>query len=138
MLQKSDGSVLLKLKAPSHRTAGVNQQSHLQRKIGLLGKIHNLLRRLVIIQEAEVILAQITHELAMLVHRDEQNVNFIDAFPDGDYRICINDGRNDCGSARRYIGILRRCRGVCQRHRHRDTNNQAYVLHSQTIQKLHK
>src|ERR1043166_3442462 len=86
MLQKSYCSFLFKLKAAVYLAAGIDQQTQLQRQISLLRESNDLLWRLVVIKNVEVLRPQVTHELAMLIHGDEENVNFIDSFLNGDNR----------------------------------------------------
>ena len=81
--RKADRGFLLKIKPAVHRTAGIDQQSQLQRQIGFPAEIHDRLRRLVIVENGEIALVQIAHELAMMVGGDEQNVDFIDPLLDG-------------------------------------------------------
>ena len=57
VLQEASCSILLELKAPMYRTTGIDQQPHLQRQVGLLRKPINLLRRLVVVKNAEVTFA---------------------------------------------------------------------------------
>ena len=84
MLKETGGCILLKLEPPAHRSAGVDQQAKLQRQVSLLNEIHNRLRRFVIVQNAEIVLVQIAHEFAVLIHSDEQHIHFVDAFLYGD------------------------------------------------------
>src|SRR5204862_6056364 len=74
VLKKSDRGILLELEARMDRPAGIDEQAHLQRKIGLLLEINNFLWRLVIVEKAEIILVQIANEFAMLVHRNKKDI----------------------------------------------------------------
>ena len=145
VLQKSHCSLLLKLEPAVDGTAGVDQETKLERKVRLLAEVNNLLWGLVIVKNAKILGLQIAHELAVLVHGNEQNVNFIHALLYGDDRcrvgafyISIDRGRG-YGNSRGDIGLpLTRGRLTCEPDTDQETKDQTYVLHSRTIQKLHK
>ena len=54
VLQKADRGFLLEIKAAVHRAAGIHQKAQFEGQIGLTAKIHNRLRRLVIVQDVEI------------------------------------------------------------------------------------
>lgn len=103
----------------------------------MLREIHDLLRRLVVVEKAEIFLIEVANEFSVLVGGDEQHIHFVHTLANGDYGICVDGCGDGKGASACDKGILCRRLGVAQRQRHRKTENQAYVLHSQTIQKLH-
>jgi len=145
MLQKSGRRSLLELKTAVDRGAGIDQQSQFQWEICLLGKFDDLLRRFVIVENVKILRLQIAHELAMFIHGDEQNVNLIDPLLDSDDRcrigaFDISTNRWGCyGYARSDIGLRLTVGWLsCEPQANQQTKNRTYVLHSQTIQKLHQ
>ena len=58
----------------------------MQRQISFPAEVQNRLRRLMVVENAEIRLIQIAHELAMLVGRNEQHVDFIHPRVQGDQR----------------------------------------------------
>src|SRR5258708_16843499 len=76
-LQKTRGGSLLKIKAVVHRTAHVKQQSKMHRQVSFPVEINNRLRRLVVVENCEVVLIEIADEFAVLVRRDEEHIDFI-------------------------------------------------------------
>ena len=83
VLQEADRGFLFEIEAAVHRAAGIHQQSQLQRQISFAPEIHNRLRRLVVVQDGEIALVQIAHELAMVVRRNEQHIDLIHPLLDG-------------------------------------------------------
>ena len=79
LVQKLDCRFLLELEAVAHRTAGIDQQAHLQRQIRLGVEAANLRHRLVVVHDAKVALLQIGHALAVLVGHSEDDVHFVGA-----------------------------------------------------------
>ena len=107
----------------------------------MLLEIHNFLRRLVVVEKAEIIFVQIANEFAVFVHRNKKDIHFVNAFLNGDDRRIggIDSGRSHGKpAARSDIRSLSSRRQRGSRQRHRETKNVGYVLHSQTVQKLHK
>ena len=76
VLQETDRGFLLEIKAAVHRTAGIHQQAQLEGQIGLAAEVYDGLRRLVIVQDGEIALVQVAHELAAMVSGDEQHIDF--------------------------------------------------------------
>ena len=76
---KAGSRLLFEVETAVHRAADVHQQAEVQRKIGLAAEIQNRLRRLVIVENAEIVLIQIAYKLAVLVGRDKEDVHFIHA-----------------------------------------------------------
>jgi hypothetical protein len=81
----------------------------------------------------------------MFIHGDEKNVNFIHSLLYGDdrRRVCALDisinswGRQGCPGGDIGLGLTRG--GLSSEPQaNQETKNQTYVLHSRTIQKLHK
>src|SRR5437899_2561039 len=66
--------------------AGINQQRHTQRKIALLLKKSELLRRRVIIEDLKIIRVQVADEPAFLIGDREREIYFIHALGDYDAR----------------------------------------------------
>src|ERR1700674_3869187 len=86
MLEEADGRVLLELKTAVDRTAYVDEQAEVQGQIGFSAKVKNGLRRLVIVENREIVLIEIANKFAMLVSGDEEDIHFIDAFVNGEHR----------------------------------------------------
>src|SRR5207302_3098787 len=116
VLKKTDGGVLLEIKTAVHRSAHVDQQAEMQWQIGFPAKINNGLRRLVIVENREIVLVQIADKFAVLVGGDEQNVHLVHTFVDGEHRtalrIVLGSGRvgADCAAGVR-MGKSGRCAG---------------------------
>ena len=87
VLQKTGGRVLLKIEPAVHRSADIDQQAQVQGQIGFAAEVQDRLRRLVIVKNGEIVLVQIADELAVLVGRDEQHVDFIHPRVQGDHRV---------------------------------------------------
>src|SRR6185437_8243356 len=101
----------------------------------LLRKPHNLLRRFVIVQNAEVSLIQVTYELAMLIHGDEQHVHFVDSrfYSDDGIRFSGCDGWRsgrevNAGGGERILPV----QWQGSHEDHRETRSPMCVLHSQS------
>ena len=62
----------------------INQQSHTQRKIALLLKKSELLRRRVIIEDLKIIRVQVADEPAFLIGDRKREIYFIHALGDHD------------------------------------------------------
>jgi hypothetical protein len=87
VLQKALGRVLLEVEARADRTARVDEQTKLERQIGLTPEIYDRLHRLMIIEKIEIVLREVADEFSVLVGRDEKYVDFIHTLADGQYRI---------------------------------------------------
>src|SRR5581483_11431941 len=143
LLQEINRSLLLKIKAAAHRAAGVHQKSHLERQIGLAIKGHDCLRRFMVVQNCEIRLVQIAYEFAVTVSGNKENVDFVDAFLDGDERVAggIGIGGRRCRerkrvAARGYKRGLAMCSRCSRKHQRHETKN-PYVVHSYRVQNLH-
>src|SRR5579884_2445082 len=77
LVEKRNRRVLLKQEAVADGVAGVNQQAHAQRQIGLCGKIQNLAGRTVVVQNLELVLLQVPDELVVLVRYREDYVHLV-------------------------------------------------------------
>jgi hypothetical protein len=86
VLQEADGGILLELKTAVNRSAHVDEQAQVKRKIGFATKVYDRLRRLVIVENREIVLIQVADKFSMLVGSDEKHVDFVDAFADGEHR----------------------------------------------------
>ena len=80
VLQETGGGILFEIKAAVHRSAHVDQQAEVQWQIGFAAEIQMDLRRLVIVKNAEIVLIQVAHKLAVLVGGNKQHVDFIHPF----------------------------------------------------------
>src|SRR5580692_7150753 len=96
-LQETDGGVLFEVKAPAHGTAGIDQKSKLNGQIGLAAKIYNGLRGLMVVEDREVFLVEVTHELTMPVGRNEEHIDFIHPLLDRDNGVVRLAGIRDRG-----------------------------------------
>ena len=76
LLQKRDGRVLLEREAIVHRLAGIDQQADLQGKIRFALKAEDLLRRLVVVKNLEIVLLQVLDVVVVLVGDGEDQVDF--------------------------------------------------------------
>jgi hypothetical protein len=77
---------LFKSKAALHGAAHVHEQAQFDGQIGLAAEVEDRLHGLVVVENREIVLVQIADELAVAIGRDEQHVDFIDAFLDGEDR----------------------------------------------------
>jgi hypothetical protein len=57
-----------------------------KREIGFTTKVYDGLRRLVIVENREIVLTQVADKFAVLVGGNEKYVDFVDAFADGEHR----------------------------------------------------
>ena len=113
VLQERGRGSLLELESAAHRAAGVDQQPHVQRKIGFSPEIQDGLRWLVIVQNRKVALIQIPHELAVLIGSDEKYVNLVHPGMNGDDGVLglIGAFGGGCGAG---TVKRRRTRDVCR------------------------
>src|SRR6185437_12050603 len=65
LIQEFNGCLLLEAEAVPNRIAGVNQQPDAQRQVGLSAESANTLWRLLIIENSEVVLLQVFHEVVV-------------------------------------------------------------------------
>ena len=146
VLQEVDGGILLEIKTAVHRSADVDEQAEVQRQIDLAAEVENRLRRLVIVENGEIGLAEVADKFAVLVGGDEQNINFIHPFVNGEQRaglgIVVRNGSRgtDRGrSAGIRLGESRGCAGQGQSRKQRRDQPimEERVLHAQTVQFLH-
>ena len=86
VLQETDGGILLEFEAAVDRSAYVDEQAEVQRQIGFAAEVENGLWRLVIVEDGEIGLIKVADKFAVLVGGNEQNVNFVDAFVNGEQR----------------------------------------------------
>src|SRR6185312_16287114 len=77
-LQKGNRSLLLELKTSPDRSAGVDQNSHAERQVRLLGKAVNALRSPLVVEQRKIALVQILNEAPVLVRHGKDQVNLVD------------------------------------------------------------
>ena len=77
LVQKLDGRFLLELEAVAHRVAGIDQQSDLQRQLGLVVKAANLVGWPAVVDDREIALGQVLHVVAMPIGHGEDDVHFV-------------------------------------------------------------
>ena len=131
--------------------ADIDKQAEMKGQIGFVAKVHNGLRRLVIVEDGKILLAQIADELAMLVGRNEQYIHFVDARANGEHRAglgIVGSGRAIIGGrSGRAAGIGRNGVGIglseswanerqCSQQRENPAGRRR-VLHAQKVQNFH-
>jgi hypothetical protein len=79
LIQEFDGGFLLELKAVAHGVAGVDEQADLEGKIGFGVEAANLLRRFVVVDDAEIGLLEISYASTLLVGYCEDDVDLVGA-----------------------------------------------------------
>ena len=94
MLQKSGGRIFFKSKAALHRAAHIDEQAEFDGQVSLAVEVEDGFHRLVIVENGEISLVQITDELAVTIGGDKEHVDFIDALLDGEDGIvgCVAGG----------------------------------------------
>ena len=119
--QKLSGRLLLELEAGADGGAGVNHDADAQRKIDLLVKGVDLFRRLLVVEQGEVVLGQVGDVVSVLVGDREDEVDFVDADMKGRRAgVRIRPGPGNWrrgGPSSRLSGRLRRrlsCRLSCR------------------------
>jgi len=83
LIEKLDRRFLLKFETVTYRVAGIDQQSHLQRQVGLIVEAAYLRRRLAVINHVEIVLLQILDVAAVLIGDRENHIDFIDRNANG-------------------------------------------------------
>src|SRR5260370_9127168 len=112
VLQKSGGCFFFKSKATLHGTAYVHEQAQLHGQPGLAAEVDDVLHGLVVVENREIGLVQIADEFAVAIGSDEQHVDFIDAFLDGEdwfVRLVEGGGGKSGGATRVYRGVGSGC-----------------------------
>ena len=82
VLQESNCRLLFKVESAVHGTTHIEEQSHFDWQVCFALEIQDALWRFVVIQNREVGLIQVSHELAAFIGRYKEDINLVNPFAD--------------------------------------------------------